>query len=432
MSRISPAYIRDRTPLGAGQVSTRALREEFRRNPGAAYFVAMRNTLKARLPPITGYLAALHMTHHEDASDDESRDEVMDAQEVAQLEEVAQKGEERADIERLLELVKKLPLDTKATELITTLKQLAIDGYRQVMVFTQYTDTMDFLRDLLVRERVGKLICLSGRGGEAPEGEGSWRTVSRDEIKRRFREGTAEILLCTDAASEGLNFQFCGAVINYDMPWNPMRVEQRIGRIDRLGQKHDALRVINLHYRGTVEADVYLALRKRIRLFESVVGRLQPILARLPGRISGVVLQGSNQERERARDDTLNAIDAEIERAQSGGFDLDDFVTGEVPEGARPRAPLDLSVLDAIIRRPDLMPEGIEVRPLGHREYGYLAPGMANEVRVTTDPDYYEEHAESVELWSPGSPVFPRPEVPQTTFAAEEVHALLRDRLQPA
>ena len=63
----------------------------------------------------------------------------------------------------------------------------------------------------------------------------SWRTIDRDDAKRRFRLGEADILLCTDAAAEGLNFQFCGALVNYDMPWNPMRVEQRIGRIDRLG-----------------------------------------------------------------------------------------------------------------------------------------------------------------------------------------------------
>jgi len=111
---------------------------------------------------------------------------------------------------------------------------------------------------------------------------GSWRTISRDDAKRRFREGQADILLCTDAAAEGLNFQFCGALINYDMPWNPMRVEQRIGRIDRLGQKHEKIRIVNLHYSGRVEADVYSALRGRIQLFEAVVGRLQPILAKLP------------------------------------------------------------------------------------------------------------------------------------------------------
>ena len=98
------------------------------------------------------------------------------------------------------------------------------------------------------------------------------------------------MLLCTDAAAEGLNFQFCGAVVNYDMPWNPMRVEQRIGRIDRLGQQHAHIRIVNLHYEGTVETDVYRALRERIHLFETVVGRLQPILAQLPSTITSAAL----------------------------------------------------------------------------------------------------------------------------------------------
>ena len=74
-----------------------------------------------------------------------------------------------------------------------------------------------------------------------------------------------------------------------------MRVEQRIGRIDRLGQRHTIIRIVNLHYEGTVETDVYRALRSRIGLFESVVGRLQPILARLPQMISRTVLSGETE-----------------------------------------------------------------------------------------------------------------------------------------
>src|SRR5690606_2619140 len=143
--------------------------------------------------------------------------------------------------------------------------------------FTQYTDTMEFLRDQLVRGLSWSVMCFSGRGGEVLDPAGSWRLISRDDAKRMFADGRAELLICTDAAAEGLNFQFCGAMVNYDMPWNPMRVEQRIGRIDRLGQQHRIIRVVNLHYRGTVESDVYLALRKRIALFETVVGKLQPI-----------------------------------------------------------------------------------------------------------------------------------------------------------
>ena len=139
-------------------------------------------------------------------------------------------------------------------------------------------------------------MCFSGRGGEIPSADGSWRTIDRDEARRRFRAGEAEVLLCNDAAAEGLNFQFCGALINYDMPWNPMRVEQRIGRIDRLGQEHRTIRIVNLHYADTIETDVYRVLRDRIGLFQSVVGRLQPILAQLPRTITAAVLAGSGRD----------------------------------------------------------------------------------------------------------------------------------------
>jgi superfamily II DNA/RNA helicase len=104
------------------------------------------------------------------------------------------------------------------------------------------------------------------RRGEARGSDGGWTLITRDEVKRRFKEGRSEVLVCTDAAAEGLNFQFCGALVNYDMPWNPMRVEQRIGRIDRVGQRFSDIRIVNLHYEDTIEADVYRALRDRISI----------------------------------------------------------------------------------------------------------------------------------------------------------------------
>jgi Helicase conserved C-terminal domain len=90
------------------------------------------------------------------------------------------------------------------------------------------------------------------------------------------------ILLGTDTASEGLNLQQFSALINYDLPWNPMRVEQRIGRIDRIGQGAPAVRILNLYLEGTIEEDTYDTLKRRIRHFEKVVGPLQPILAEMP------------------------------------------------------------------------------------------------------------------------------------------------------
>ncbi|MFN9856698.1 MAG: helicase-related protein, partial [Pseudanabaena sp.] len=142
--------------------------------------------------------------------------------------------------------------DTKRSEFIKKLRQESLER-DSAIVFTQYTDTMDYLRDTLLQLYGSQVACYSGRGGELYQ-ENAWQIVPKEEIKRRFRDGEIKLLLCTESASEGLNLQTCGVLFNYDMPWNPMRVEQRIGRIDRIGQKFSQVRIHNFYYDGTVEA----------------------------------------------------------------------------------------------------------------------------------------------------------------------------------
>ena len=374
----------------------------------ASSFWALRRTLQNHLDAIAINSQLAEMD--EDVPDDEAVDEFRDAGEWAMIvKSEALEAEEEDDIRSLLDRISRLPPDSKIGSLKSTLDKLRLDGYGQVMVFTQYTDTMDFLRQELRADPSSRLMCFSGRGGEVPSIDGTWSLISRDDAKRRFLEGEADILLCTDAAAEGLNFQFCGAVINYDMPWNPMRVEQRIGRIDRLGQEHGAIRIVNLHYEGTVETDVYRALRKRIGLFETVVGRLQPILARLPGVISDTVLSGRGREEgERAR--VVSAIEKQASEPERGGFDIDAVTEEELAAPERPLSPITMEDLDRVIGSPDLMPPGFDVQSMRNREYGLLTPGMSEHLRVTTDPMYFEEHAESMELWSPGNALFIPPE----------------------
>ena len=380
----------------------------------ASSFAALRATFERRRD------AALHGTvvsakaSEDDVPDDEVLDEIPDADDVAALTARALAFEEHDEIEHLLKRIAALPPDSKLGHLTETLDELTRDGYRQVMVFTQYTDTMDFLRRVLRERDRTRVMCFSGRGGEipVPGHPDAWRVIDREQVKHRFRDGEADLLLCTDAASEGLNFQFCGALVNYDMPWNPMRVEQRIGRIDRVGQSHATIRVVNLHYEGTVETAVYRALRRRIGLFEHVVGRLQPILAEMPRAIGEAVLAG----REDA--DLQNVADRIEHRAsteEQRGFDIDAALDAELALPERPPSPVTLDELDRVITDPGLMPPGAEVRPMRSREYSLQAPGMPQPIRVTTDPEYYEENSESVELWSPGNPCFEAPEhLPET------------------
>ena len=393
----------------------------------ASSFYALSRTLQDHLQAISTGKPVIHSeAADEDVPDDEGDDDTFDADDAGKLQQQALVFEEKSDIESLLARIQKLPPDTKLETLKTTIEKLQQEGYKQVMVFTQFTDTMDFIRKELWRLPNLSLMCFSGRGGEIPTADGGWRVISRDDAKRRFREGQADVLLCTDAAAEGLNFQFCGALVNYEMPWNPMRVEQRIGRIDRLGQQYPNIKIINLQYEDTVETDVYRALRQRIGLFTSVVGKLQPILAALPRTIAATVLAGNRGQR--GDEVVMNMIQARADEAQQAGFDLDEVTQADLEEPYRPEAALDMADLDKVIRSQVALPPGISAGVMAIKEYAYSAPGMANKLRVTTDPEYYEQHADSVELWSPGSPLFPDPTISgecDPTLAPKTISELL-------
>jgi hypothetical protein len=216
--------------------------------------------------------------------------------------------------------------------------------------------------------------------------------------------------VCTDAAAEGLNFQFCGALVNYDMPWNPMRVEQRIGRIDRLGQRFSDIRIINLHYEDTVEADVYRALRSRISIFEKVVGGLQPILTRLPRLIEESVLSTSNAP-DAKRNDALQALENAISAGDDSALNLDDFADEDLSVPVRPDPTITLSDLRAVLDRPMLLPLGTEAVHLDEKDYRLVDGFLPHAVRITVDRDFYEMHSDSVEFWTPGSPTFPELEI---------------------
>jgi SNF2 family DNA or RNA helicase len=175
--------------------------------------------------------------------------------------------------------------DSKRDAFFGQLRRLIDDG-RAVLVFTEYSDTLEYLRDSLSTHYGKTLGCYSGEGGQLFDGE-KWATVSKDAITRALREGRLRVLLCTDAASEGLNLQAAAALINYDLPWNPSRVEQRIGRIDRIGQKHEEIYVVNLFLKDSVDDRVYRALRERCGLFETFVGAMQPVLAKARRMLMG-------------------------------------------------------------------------------------------------------------------------------------------------
>lgn len=134
-----------------------------------------------------------------------------------------------------------------------------------IIVFTEFRATQDALYDIL-----------GARGVPVSKFHGEMNSDQRRQAVDAFRRGGG-VLISTEAGAEGRNLQFCRTVMNYDLPWNPMRVEQRIGRVHRLGQSRDVV-VINLHTEDTIETYVYRLLHDKIRLFQQVIGDLDLIL----------------------------------------------------------------------------------------------------------------------------------------------------------
>jgi SNF2 family DNA or RNA helicase len=125
-------------------------------------------------------------------------------------------------------------------------------------------------------------------------------------------KNNVQVLIATEAGGEGINLQFCQHVINYDLPWNPMRLEQRIGRVHRLGQEKD-VHIYNFATKGTVEEHILHLLYEKINLFENVVGELDEILERLDLKqldqeISTILSESESEGEIRIKFDNLTSV----------------------------------------------------------------------------------------------------------------------------
>jgi SNF2 family DNA or RNA helicase len=293
--------------------------------------------------------------------------------------------------------------DTKLSQFIKILRQELIKR-ESVIAFTQYTDTMDYLRDTLQVLYGSQIACYSGRGGEIYL-QGKWCIVPKEEIKRRFRQEEIKILLCTESASEGLNLQNCGVLINYDMPWNPMRVEQRIGRIDRIGQRYPTVRIHNFYYDGTVEAKVYRKLRDRINAFATVVGNLQPILAQVPTFIEQAAMSADPEEEDVLMsefDSVLDAPPLRLALEDMISMDLDADIT-EMQKPIHP-APFTPESIERLFTNSALLGlHGLRFQKIKERIWEFFYKGQ--NYTITFYPDVFDEMP-SLRLMSFGDPLF--------------------------
>jgi DNA-binding Lrp family transcriptional regulator len=143
------------------------------------------------------------------------------------------------------------------------------------IVFSQYYDTVRALAADLARSLPGEPIAIyAGAGKSGIHRDGDFASVERDEIKAAVRRHEIRLLIATDAACEGLNLQTLGTLINVDLPWNPSRLEQRLGRIKRFGQRRPTVDMLNLVYHDTQDEKIYAALSRRMKDRYDIFGSL--------------------------------------------------------------------------------------------------------------------------------------------------------------
>ena len=143
------------------------------------------------------------------------------------------------------------------------------------IIFSQYYDTARWIGGLIsATHKTEPVAVYAGVGKSGILLDGEWRTVDREDIKRGVKERWLRVVCATDAACEGLNLQTLGALINVDLPWNPSRLEQRIGRIKRYGQQRREVDMANLVYAGTLDERVYQRLSERMQDRYDILGSL--------------------------------------------------------------------------------------------------------------------------------------------------------------
>lgn len=315
-------------------------------------------TIKARLEKIKedkiSQNEQLKIFVDEDFDDllDEEIDEIEELDEEQELDGFEEKTEEElptklkrieaeiAELQEFIDLAKSVKTDSKTKHLIEAInagfKTMDKDAKRKALIFTESRRTQDYLKEYLDANGFkGKVVLFNGTntGPEASQIYKNWLEKNKDSgrisgsvtadkrnaLIEHFRD-EAEILIATESAAEGINLQFCSLLINYDLPWNPQRIEQRIGRCHRYGQKHDVVVINFLNSRNEADCRVYTLLEQKFNLFNGIFGSSDHVLGALE---SGVDFEKqilniyqscrSTEEINRAFDDLQKEMDEKIQ-----------------------------------------------------------------------------------------------------------------------
>jgi len=235
-----------------------------------------------------GLSTGIKMLNNWTESEDEEDDEYFDMMEDEVEKEVDSPlkhltGEEKAILERM---VKILEIHQERDPKYDLLKRIIMENYiaepwinRGCIVFSQYFDTIKWMCDRFAKEYPDVTFGLyAGSDKSGIYEKGIYQRRSKEEIKKQVRQRELKLLFGTDAASEGLNLQTLGTLINLDLPWNPTRLEQRKGRIQRIGQERDEVLLYNMRYKGSVEDRVHSLLANRLKNIQDLFGQIPDTL----------------------------------------------------------------------------------------------------------------------------------------------------------
>jgi ATP-dependent helicase HepA len=202
----------------------------------------------------------------------------------------------RGDIESLLVRAKRLePRDPKADAFMKVVVDKLAMPKNKVLVFSTFRHTLRYLVEKLKSANVRFGLVHGGVNDEA-----------RADLRHRFslpkeEPHALDILMSSEVGCEGLDFQFADCMVNYDLPWNPMRIEQRIGRIDRYGQQSETVAIINLVTPGTIDAEIYDRCLSRIGVFQHAIGGNEEILGEITEELHDIAESFNLSEEERNR-----------------------------------------------------------------------------------------------------------------------------------
>ena len=204
--------------------------------------------------------------------------------------------------------------DTKFKKLLEKIydMQITYPG-EKIVLFSSFIPTLEYLHDRLMENNIHSIL-LTGK------------VKSKDEVLSNFqKDESIKILLASEVGSEGVDLQFCRLLINYDLPWNPMRVEQRIGRLDRIGQKFNKILIWNLFHDSTIDARIYEKLYKKFEICTSILGDFEEVLGKMFRQFSVDLLLLTPEEQNKRIEQAERAIinkEIENERLENNAAEL--------------------------------------------------------------------------------------------------------------